>query len=66
MFVQSWTNIIIVVQYYTNIGQLFFATRVKSYTICALLTRSLGSIVVNKFIAHLWVLLINKMQVVCR
>jgi hypothetical protein len=27
MLVQSWTNIIIVVQYYTNIGQIFFATR---------------------------------------
>jgi hypothetical protein len=27
MLVQSWTNIIILVQYYTNIGQLFFAAR---------------------------------------
>jgi hypothetical protein len=27
MLVQSWTNIIILVQYYTNIGQLFLATR---------------------------------------
>jgi hypothetical protein len=26
MLVPSWTKIIILVQYYTNIGQLFFAT----------------------------------------
>jgi hypothetical protein len=41
---------------HTDLGKAY----IKSYTVCTLLTRSLGSDVVNDFIARLWVLLINK------